>query len=134
MAIVTDATKAIKVLDDSFAANVDLSSYQYRVVTYVAQSTGKAKVGLPSGQGVFYAGVLLNAPTSGNTAQIRLLGASKIEASGAFNAGIELAITDATGKVSAAASGDYVVGIAREASKGAGHQVSVSLIGPYQKN
>jgi hypothetical protein len=134
MAIVTDLSKSLQLMDDSFVANEALTSSQYRVVSPVAAATGKMKVGLPSGQGVLPMGVLLNAPASGAVAQVRTLGMSKVEASAAFNAGIELAVTDATGKVSAAGSGDYVVGISREAAKGAGHQISVQLVGTYQKN
>jgi hypothetical protein len=138
MSIVTDLTKDNFLDVDSALADGDLTNYENCVVVPSAQSTGKYKVKAPTGQGVFYLGVLVNttgvARTDGKMCEIVTDGDVKIKANGTFNAGIELAIHDTTGEVSAAATGDYVVGISREASKGANHLVSVKLTKPYQKN
>lgn len=135
MALKTNVPGGFKIYDDTFVANEDLSSSQYRVVVPAGSvSAGKSKVGLPGGQGVFYMGVLLNTPASGAAAQVRILGETKVEANGTFNAGVEVTIAATTGKIEAAASGDYVVGIAKEAAAEADQLVSVMMVGPYQKN
>jgi hypothetical protein len=134
MAIVEDLTKGMKIQSDSYEANEDLSSSQWCVVAPVAGATGKMKVGLPSGQGVLFVGVLQNDPESGEQANVRQLGTTKVKANAAFNSGIELAISGTDGKVAAAASGDYVCGISREAAKGANHLISMYMTQPYQKN
>jgi hypothetical protein len=135
VALKTNVPGGFKIFDETFTANEDLSSSQNRVVVAAGTVTaGKTKVGLPSGQGVYFMGVLLNAPASGAQAEVRLLGEVKIEASTTVTAGVEVTITDATGKISTAGSGDYVVGIAKEAAAEAGHKISVMMVGPYQKN
>jgi hypothetical protein len=135
MAIVTDQTKEMSLMDESYAAAADLSSSRINtVVVPSAVATGRMQVTTPAGQGVLWAGVLLNEPASGALAEVREMGIAKIKAKAAFNAGIELAIDGTDGTVSAAGSGDYVVGISREAAKGANHLVSVRLTAPYQKN
>lgn len=136
MTVTSELTKELKIDggDDSYVANEDLSSSQFRVVVFAAQSSGKAKVGLPGGQGVYPAGVLLNTPASGEIAQVRHRGISKVVANGAFDSGIEVTIAATTGKIEAAASGDYVVGRSREASAEANHEVSINQDGTYQKN
>ena len=135
MALFTEVGgKELHIYDDSFEANEDLSSSQNVVVAFVASSSGPPKVGLPSGQGVFPSGVLLNEPLSGEIAQVRHLGVAKVKANAAFNNGIELTIAGTTGKVEAAASADFVIGIALQAATAADHLVKVLLTGTYQKN
>jgi len=134
MAIVKDETKEMSLMDESYEADGDLSALENCVIMPSAQSSGRMKVKAPTGQGVLPAGVLLNAPTDTQLAEVREMGIAKIKANGAFNAGIELAIAATTGKVAAAASGDWVVGISREAASAANHLVSVRLTSPYQLN
>ena len=136
MALKTEVTKELKVDggDHSFEANETLATSQFHAVVFVASAAGQPKVGLPSGQGVFPAGIVLNTPASGETAQVRDQGIAIMVAKGAFNNGIELAIDGTDGKVSAAGAGDYVIGIAQEASAEANHEVRVRMAGFYQKN
>jgi len=134
MALKTTVPQGLFVQDDSFIANEDLSSSQYSIVTFTNPATGQPKVGLPSGQGVIAAGVLLNDPASGAIAEVRLLGCAPVVANAAFNAGVELTIAATTGKVEAAGSGDYVIGIAGEGAAEANQEVKCILNGAYQKN
>ena len=138
MALKTEVTKELKVDggDHSFEANEDLSSSkQFLAVTFTSGVTsGQPKVGLPSGQGVLPAGILLNEPASGELAEVRDQGIAIMVAVGAFNSGIELAIDGASGKVSAAGAADYVIGISQEAALEANHEVRVRMAGFYQKN
>ena len=135
MALLTEiGGKELHIYDDSFEANEDLSSSQNVMVAFVASSSGAPKVGLPSGQGVFPAGALLNDSISGRIAQVRHLGVAKLKANAAFNNGIELTIAGTTGKVEAASAADFVIGIALQAANAADHLVKVLLTGTYQKN
>jgi len=134
MALKTEVPKSLPIYDDSFIANESLASSQYSIVVFTNPSSGQPKVGLPSGQGVLAAGALLNAPAIGEIAQVRMLGCAPVKANSSFNAGVELTIAATTGKVEAASSGDYVVGIALEAASAANHVVKVLINTPYQKN
>ena len=135
MALKTNIAGGYCIADETFTANEDLSSSQNCVVVPAGSVTaGKSKVGLPSGQGVLAMGVLLNDPASGAQAEVRLLGNAKVIANGTFNAGVEVTIAATTGKIEAASSGDYVIGIAKEAAAEADQLVTVMLVGQYQKN
>jgi len=134
MSIFRDRTKYRKLMDDSCPADGDLSALQHCLVEMSAQASGSMKVKAPSGQGVNCYGALLNTPTDGQTAEIRLEGIVELKAYGSFNAGIELSVNDASGRVSASASGDYVHAISREASNAQNHLVSCRMVSPYQKN
>jgi hypothetical protein len=89
-------------------------------------------VGKPAAQGGITYAILQNAPESGEIAELAVEGITEWRAYGAFNAGIELTVHDTNGRCEAAASGDFVRGIAREASTGAGHAVSVLLVSYYK--
>lgn len=134
MAIKTEEPKDYQLIDLSFEANESLTAFQNCVVVPVAASAGRPKVGAPSGQGVLPMGVLMNAPAIGATAEVRTAGIIGIKAGGAFNAGILLTIKTTDGTVEAAATGDYVVGMALEAAAEAGHIVSVQLMLTSQLN
>ena len=128
MALKTNIPGERQILDESFEANEDVSSSQYRMVVSAGSVTaGKNKAGLPGGQGVFPLGALLNTPASGEVAEVRMIGEALLEAVGTFNAGIQLTIDGATGLVGAAASGDFVIGIAKESSNEANQLVTVIL-------
>lgn len=135
MALKTNVAGELMIHDDTFTANEALTSSQNCVVVPAGSvSAGKTKVGLPGGQGALPMGVLLNAPASGAQAEVRMLGLAKVVANGTFNAGVEVTIAATTGKIEAAASGDYVVGIAKEAAAEANQLVTVLMTGTYQKN
>lgn len=133
MALKVNVPGGLSIYDNAFEANEALNT-QYLCVIPVAASSGKMKVGLPGGQGVIFMGILQEITASGAQAPVRLLGETKCIAAGAHNNGIELTIDGSSGKLSAAASGDYVVGIAKEASAEADQVVTVQMIGMYQKN
>lgn len=135
MAIKENVAGAKQIHDETFEANEDLSSSQNCVVVAAGSVTaGKTNVGLPSGQGVLPIGVLVNAPESGASAQVKVQGNARVIAASTFNAGVEVTIAGTTGKVEAASSGDYVVGCAMEAAAEADQVVTIMLSGTYQKN
>lgn len=91
-------------------AKVALTAKQYYVVK---RSTGN-EVDL-CGAGEFACGVVQNKPAVGEPAEVMCDGVTKVVAGGIITEGA-LVAADANGKVVAAASGDYVVGIAETAA------------------
>jgi hypothetical protein len=135
MALKTNVAGELQIHDDTFTASEDLSSSKNCVVVPSGSvSAGKTKVGLPGAQGALPMGVLLNEPASAAQAEVRMLGLAKVKANSTFNAGVEVTIAATTGKIEAASSGDYVVGIAKKAAAEANQLVTVLLTGTYQKN
>jgi hypothetical protein len=133
MSIKIERTKISRGKEDIAAASEDLSSSHLCMVVFGgAAANSNATVGLPSGQGVKVDAVLLNAPASGESAQLALKGIYEIRAYEAFNAGAELTVNDASGRVTTAASGDFVCAVAREASGGQDHIVSCVLTNYYK--
>ena len=133
MSIKVERTKINAQVDDIATASEDLSSsHLCMVVLGGAAANSSATVGLPGGQGVRVDAVLLNAPESGEEAQLGLTGIREVRAAEAFNAGVELTVLDTTGRVEAAASGDFVCGIAREAAGEADHIISMITTNYYK--
>ena len=132
MAIKVDRTKKEFNLNDSAAAAEDLSAMQFCAVRSTGGAAGSMTVSKPTGQGAIGYGILENAPASGEMAEIVREGICEWRAHSTFNAGSELTIHDTNGRCESAASGDYVMAIAREAAASAGHAVSVSLCGYYK--
>lgn len=134
MTIAVDRTKKEFTRNDSAIASEDLSNMQFCAVAAGGGATGNMTVGKPSGQGGLVYGILQNAPASGEIAEIARTGMTEWRAHSTFNAGSELTVHDnVLGRCEAAASGDYVCAIAREASQSANHAVSVDLIPGYYK-
>lgn len=131
MAIQVERTKKEFLLDDSCIANEDLSNFKYRFVDLTGAATGFALACAPTGQGAKVYGVLQNTPDEGEICQIAVEGITEVVAGEAITAGEEVCVLDATGVIEAAASGDYVCGIAREAATEAGHCISVTLTQGY---
>lgn len=102
------------VLDLSFEAGEDLSSNQYRVVVF-SSTTGVHKVIRPDAQANIPAGILQNAPESGEAATVRIFGQSKVVCGEALTTGfvrLEYNTTTDSGKVVALASNEgYRVGL-----------------------
>jgi hypothetical protein len=135
MSLKTKVPGRKKLQDITFVANEDLSAVKNTVVVPAgAVSAGPTKVGKPGGQGVLALGVLENEPESGQAAEVAVQGRAKIKSASTFNAGVEITVAGTAGTIEAAASGDYVVGIALEASAEAGQLVACLLTGQYQKN
>ncbi len=93
-------SQAVAVLDVTFKAGADLSTSQYAAVKL---GTGANEVVL-AGANEESIGVLQNKPTSGQAAQVRMHGTSKMKASGAISKGAAVAAA-ASGKIAAAGDG-----------------------------
>jgi len=103
-------------------AAVDLSASQYCAVK---QHTVEGQVTLPS-IGDAIVGVVQNAPTSGQVAEIVTAGITKMKASAIITAGAELSV-DAAGKVAPAIATHRIIGVAQSAAGAANQIVSVFL-------
>jgi len=103
-------------------AAVDLSAKQY---FFVAQdANGRAVL---AGNGANAEGVLQNAPDLlGKAASVAVSGTSKVVAGAAIALNAKVA-SDAAGKAKTAASGNRVLGVAREAALADGDIISVLL-------
>lgn len=116
-------------------ANVDLSvaaTYQFTAID-VGTATASGLLGasalvVPVSSGASILGVLQDSPTIGVAGTVMVLGLTRAQAAGTFNAGT-LVTTDATGKFKAAASGDYACGKAVTPGLGAGVQFTLFLMG-----
>lgn len=123
----------IPVFDITLIAGADLSANQYCFVK--TDANGQAVLAA-AGEPVI--GVLQNKPASGQAAQVRIYGVSKVVAGGAVAKGA-LVASDATGKAktavattadttSGALSGSHVAGIALQSAGAAGEIISVALL------
>lgn len=127
------ATEDTFVFDKSFTAAIDLSSYQF----YIVSSSAAGVVSLcttSTGDAVTRAiGVLQNTPTSGHAALVRLLGASKCYASSSGSVSISARVSCSTGGgAQTASTGSWCLGHALSASTGgAGSLIEVLLTGPF---
>jgi hypothetical protein len=93
----------------SLTAGADLSAKQYFFVK--ADTTDNQVVVCGDGQNAI--GVLLNDPTSGDTASVAVSGVVKVYAGGTVTGGGPVA-SDTNGECVDAANGDYVLGTALE--------------------
>lgn len=121
------ATDMQLVSDVTFEAAADLSAKQFHFVKLTAANT----VNVCSGATDIPCGILQNKPSAaGRPAVVRMLGLSKLSADAALSAGALIG-TSADGQGDAKTPGtdttEYVVGIALEASGGAGELIKVSL-------
>jgi hypothetical protein len=103
-------------------AAVDLSASQY---CGVKQHTVDGQVTLPS-LGNHIVGVLQNAPTLGNVAEIVSGGVTKMRASAAITAGAEVSAT-AAGKAKIAITGEAIIGVAQSGAGADNEIISVFL-------
>jgi hypothetical protein len=127
MAVVVETPKLLRSGIESFIANSDLSSYQYRALVAVAASSGKMLVDLNTTQGGKIVGILLNAPTAGQIADVAVMANdAPWQAGTTFNCGAEL-MSDSTGQAILATGGNYVGAVAKQASQAVGHVVATML-------
>jgi hypothetical protein len=144
MVIARTRAKIKKIMNDSHAMAVAITVERYiMLVPTAGVAAGNMTLSLPAGQGVNFAGVLQNPidPNSsparalaiGDQAEIMVYGIAEIRAAAALNAGAEVTINDASGRIGTAAAADYVCGTAREAAVLAGSCISV-VLRKYQKN
>jgi hypothetical protein len=114
------------VWDESGECAADLSSYQY----YIVKSTGNDTWNLCTGSSIGYAGpkgVLQNDPSSVMAAQVRLLGRTKCSAGGAVAAGDLVTVTTGGQALTAATTGQKIIGWANTASTAANQVIEVFL-------
>jgi hypothetical protein len=112
---------------ESYLANADLSALQYTLVKLV-NDTGKAEVASATAGTDVVIGILLNAPTSGQTARVLMRGPSpcKVEAGGFTAADAVKAGAAGAGLTAGAAT--YFVGFALET--GTSGQTKMVLVQP----
>ena len=107
------------VLSISLEAAADLSAKQY----YFVRVSAAGKVDLPTGATQKPIGVLQNKPTSGQTAEVMIIGVTKVNSDAALSRE-DLIGTAADGQADAKTPGtdttEYVVGMVIEASGAAG--------------
>lgn len=128
MSIKRERPKQDYVIDDSCPAFEDLTALHLCMVDATGGAANSSMtVKKPSGQGAKVYAVLLNDPDTGEIAQLGLDGIQEVRANAAFNSGIELTVAGTNGRVEAAASGDFVCGVSREAAGGVGHCISMAI-------
>lgn len=112
----------------SLTADGDQSGNQYKFMK--GDTTG---VALQDSAGANCIGVLQNKPTDGLIAEVGFKGVSKVVAGAAVSKWADIQ-SDGTGRAIAAASGDYIQGIALEAATAAGQIIAVLLAKGGQVN
>lgn len=127
MSIKIERTKVHKTMDDSAAAHEDLSALNFCMVIATGGATGNLLVAAPAAQGALVYAALLNAPAEGEMAELQVEGIAEVRAESTFDAGDELTVAGASGRVEAAAQGDFVCGISREAAIAVNHCISMTI-------
>lgn len=111
-----------------YSASSDLSAKQYLAVKVSGLRT---VTGIAADTDIPF-GVLQNAPTSGQTAEVMSFGRTKMVASAAITAGAQIGVT-AAGKAVARVVGTdttkYVIGVAEDTAAADGDIISVYLYG-----
>ena len=108
---------SMDILSDTFIAEADLRTLQYRWMT----GGTAAKTCKKCGTADLPLGVLQNTPNIGEAALLRLLGTSKMVADGAFSKLDQLSVADANGEVdTVGAAPANICAIAMEDAGGAG--------------
>ena len=110
-------------------AAADLRTHQYKIMRTVNAGTCNV-ASLATAYSMI--GVLTNKPNSGQAAAIAYLGECKIMAPGVVAANIPVT-TDGSGQLTAAASGDMIIGRTLEASANAGELIRC-LINPPMRH
>ena len=103
-------------------AAADLSSSQF----YAVKITAARSVNLANSGGEFIYGILQNKPTSGQAADVGILGVSKAVAGAAFSAGAAL-MTNTSAQLITATGTNHRIATAIEAATAAGQIITVAL-------
>jgi hypothetical protein len=110
----------------TFTAGEDLNTDGHEGVAIALNDNKVANLGDEA------TGILYDKPASGQHGSIIILGIGKGRAGGAWTPGIDLTVST-SGYITAAASGDYLVGVAMEAvSSGSLGPILVRGSNPYQ--
>ena len=112
----------------SWKTATDMSSYQYHAVQVSAAKTA----GLAEANGDFTIGILQNAPTSGEPAQVftKYGGVCKVYAGAAIATVGTPLVSDASGHLIGASDNDIVIGYALETAGAAGDIIEMMVISP----
>ncbi len=124
------AVREIAIYDESFEANVDMTSLQYRIVKL---HTVQGQVVLAgAGEGI---GVLQNKPEAGQSAQVRLFGLSRVITKGAGAESGDRMTSDADGfAVSGGAAGTLALGTATRNDTIEEEVSTILLLGPIRNH
>ena len=109
-------------------AVADLTNNLYHIVRHAGENQTNIASNAAAAFSVGAIGVLQNNPNSGQHVTIGYAGESKVVAGGSISAGVQFT-TNASGRATAAASGDLVVGRALTAA-GANGQIFRALLTP----
>jgi hypothetical protein len=99
----------------------------FSVVVRKADGDLDAKVGAPAATTDAPEGIAQHDAADGEVVRVRVSGESFVLANGAYSVGDQLSIANVSGAVDTAASGNRLVGIAREAAAASGDIKVVSL-------
>ena len=134
MTIVRELTKKHFLMGDGHLSYEDLTDMQYCMVQAKGGAApSRMTIGKPTAQGDIVYGVLqLEVTASGVMTEVQTRGHAEVRANAAISSGAEVTVSGTNGYVEAAATGDYVCGIAREAASGSGHLISIQLCGYYK--
>lgn len=125
------AVQSAHVYDKSFTAAQDLSSSQFFILSSSADDVAAICVASSAGTVARAVGVLQNNPTSGNAANARLLGQSKVVASSSGTIAISAFVGCSTGGLAiTATTGMWIIGVARSASTGGAGQLIEAELRP----
>jgi hypothetical protein len=108
-----------------FVANADLSAKQFLAVSVTGADL---QVGV-TGAGAIAVGILQNAPTSGQAADVRIVGVSKAIAGASYSRGVPL-MANASGQLITATGGNHPVAYSLDAAAASGELHSVLVLPP----
>lgn len=122
------------ILDFTLVTAADFSASQFFFCDVDGSGAGNVagKAIIPAAAGNPALGVVQNKPSSGQAAQIRVEGVTKVVAGAAFASGA-LVMTDINGRAVAVTAGLYAIGKALSAATALGDLVTIKL-GTYGKN
>lgn len=116
-------SQSINSNEKTFLASEDLSAKQYYIMQM--DSSGDCEIG--EGATDLLIGVLQNTPESGQAANVRFAGTSKVLAAGAISIG-DWVTTDSAGKaVATTTDKNVVIGKALEAATNAGDIIEIEM-------
>ena len=123
------AVQSAHVYDKSFTAAQDLSTSQFYILSSSADDVAAICVASSAGTVARAVGVLQNNPTSGNAANVRILGQSKVVASSSGTIAVGAFVGCSTGGLAiTATTGFWSIGTAMSATTGASGQLVEVLL------
>lgn len=120
--------REIQIFDRNYIAAADLSGLQYTCMALTTDNPSKVN---KASSGAAIVGVLQNKPTSGQVADVRVLGLTKllVDSGAGVTAGDKLMAVNGTGGVATATTGNFVIGFAEETAAASTYVTAVLLPG-----